>query len=358
MRVLIIGTGWFGCEIASVLDEIGIKFEMLDRSNSFFSESSSKNQNRLHFGGFHYCRSHDTRVECRSGFDKFTEKYSEFSEEIDSFYVVAKKSILDHNTYKAIYEHEGSPFNTKTIYDMREKGIDLNNSFVDGKDVLLVKEHWINYEKARDYFTRKFHHSLLEFDNAKLHISEDANRIYYDNISYDITFDATYGKLKQMPNSFFEACLTLVYRRLDDSDERSPGLTVVDGEFYSLYPYKRSEGLYTLTHVKYTPLFQSESSNEVEKYISDMKDDEIFSRRCIIESDVSNSFVNFLNSHVYHSHFISVKTKFNDVGCADRSTRIMRRGNILSLCGGKITGACDIRESIERFVHNRLKTIN
>lgn len=53
--------------------------------------------------------------------------------------------------------------------------------------------------------------------------------------------------------------------RLDDSDEKSPGITVVDGEFYSLYPYKRSEGLYTLTHVKYTSLFQSESSKIMEQ---------------------------------------------------------------------------------------------
>ena len=94
-----IGTGFYGCEIASRLESLGVDFDMLDRRDDFFSESSSKNQNRLHFGGFHYCRSHVTRVECRRGYDVFVEKYPEFSKQVDSYYVVSRKSVLDFETY-------------------------------------------------------------------------------------------------------------------------------------------------------------------------------------------------------------------------------------------------------------------
>jgi len=47
MKVLIIGTGWFGCEVAIQLERMGVDFDMVDKSNRFFAGSSSRNQNRL-----------------------------------------------------------------------------------------------------------------------------------------------------------------------------------------------------------------------------------------------------------------------------------------------------------------------
>jgi len=350
MRVLIIGTGWFGCEVASTLDHLDIEFDMLDESNTFFSGSSSKNQNRLHYGGFHYCRSYSTRDECRRGYDVFMEMYPTFSEQIDSFYIVASKSILDYKSYIAIFEHEGSEYEKKTVSDLRERGIDFNDSFVDGQEVLLIKERWINFEKVKEHFENRFGHNLLEYDKSLLHISEDRERIYNNDVTYDMAFDCTYGKLFPLADSIFEVCLTLIYKRCDDNDMMSPSVTIVDGEFFSLYPYKRSKSLYTLTHVKYTPMFQSMRMGEIKEFIGSIDANTIRRRRTMIENDVSDGYINFLNTHEFSSHFISIKTKFMDVGCADRSTRLNTQGNVMSLCGGKITGACEIRDVVTEFV--------
>lgn len=351
MRVLIVGTGWFGCEVASTLTHLDIEFDMLDESNTFFAGSSSKNQNRLHYGGFHYCRSYSTRDECRKGYDVFMNMYPTFSEKIESFYIVAAKSILDYKSYIAIFEHEGSEYEKKTVSDLRDRGIDFNNSFVDGQEILLVKERWINFEKVKEHFENRFGHHLLDYDKSLLHISEDGERIYNDDITYDIVFDCTYGKLFPFQNSIFEVCLTLIYKRCDDSDIMSPAVTIVDGEFFSLYPYKRSASLYTLTHVKYTPMFQSSDMGKIKEFIGSIDEQSIKRRKCIIENDVSGGYINFLNTHEYSSYFISVKTKFMDVGCADRSNRTQNIGNVMSLCGGKITGACEIREVVSEFIN-------
>ncbi len=353
MRALVIGTGWFGCEVAATLESLGIEFDMLDKNNAFFSESSSKNQNRLHFGGFHYCRSFDTRDECRKGYINFMDMYPSYSDAIDSFYVVAAKSVLDYRTYKSIFEHEGSEFETMTLSELRDRGIDLNNSFVDGFEIMVVKERWINFEKVKNHFASRFGGHLKMLDRSLLHVSEDGNRVYYDDISYDIAFDCTYGKLFPFEKSVFEVCLTLVYRRKDDRDNRSPAVTVVDGDFFSLYPYKKSLGLYTLTHVKYTPMFQTHSVDDAYSFVDQVCEKAVRNRRSIIEDDVSKAYVNFLNTHEYSSHFVSLKTKFMDVGCADRSTRVKTNGNVISMCGGKITGACEIRNTVENFVKNK-----
>ena len=81
MNVLIIGAGWFGCEVARELESMGLDFDLIDKNNAFFSGSSAYNQNRLHFG-FHYCRSAMTRAECRKGYETFLTRYPDLSEEV------------------------------------------------------------------------------------------------------------------------------------------------------------------------------------------------------------------------------------------------------------------------------------
>ena len=348
-RVLIIGAGWYGSTIGCLLQEESIDFDIIDKSDSFFSGSSSKNQNRLH-QSFHYSRSHSTRVECRRGYDKFMSRYPDFSESLDTFYVVFRKSILDFKTFTGIFEHEDCEFKLHTLCELRKRGIDLNESFVDSSNVILTNERWINFEKAKKFFTSQLSYNMKRYDPKTLHISEDGERIYYDNVQYSHAFDCTYGQLFPMNNSVFEACVTLIYLRKDDYDKMSPSITVVDGQFYSLYPYMRDKSLYTLTHVKYTPMFESENLQEVQTYIQNIGKHQIDQRRDIIEQDVSESFVNFLNTHEYHSYFISTKTKFTDAGSADRSVRIVRNGNVISSCGGKITGAFDTEDVVREIV--------
>lgn len=352
MRVLVVGAGWYGCEVARKLEEVGIDYDMIDRRNTFFAESSSKNQNRLHFGGFHYSRSHTTRVECRRGYDKFVKEYPQFSREVDSYYLVARESVLDFETYVAIFDHEGSPFTLQTLDTLTSRGICFSPSVVDGSRVLLVKERWIDFNLVRRHFQNRFGKKLKFFSEDLLTVSPDFEKIRYDKSEYDLMFDATYGKMFPFNNSVFELCLTLVYTRKDTTQKNSPCVTVVDGDFFSLYPYDVEKSLFTLTHVRYTPLFTSKRIDDVEKFQLDTGLHELIAqRRDLIEKDVCRWCTNFLDTHEYKEYFTSTKTKFNDVKCADRSMRECRRGNVVSVCGGKITGAFDVGDVVVESLH-------
>lgn len=350
MRALIIGSGWYGCEAATSLRRMGVDFDIIDRNNDFFMGSSSNNQNRLHFGGFHYCRSHATRVECRRGYDVFMERYPRFSRRVDSYYLIASKSILDFETYLAIFLHESSPFLVESVQDLVKRGIVLNPNLVDGNRVILAKERWIDFKSIRLYFKKEFIHNLLPYDESKLYISPDKNVITFDNSRYDIVFDTTYGKLFPLDESVFELCLTLIYKRIDKSQKNSPSLTVVDGDFFSLYPYDFEKNLFTLTHVRYTPLIVSHEIETIEGFERSLVPKLISDRKKMIEEDVTNFWKNFLDTHDYVDYFVSTKTKFKDVDTGDRSMRTQRRGNVVSMCGGKITGVFDVQDVVENAI--------
>lgn len=353
MKVLVIGAGWFGCSIADVLESMQVDFDIVDKNNSFFSGSSSKNQNRLHFGGFHYSRSHSTRLECRNGYDKFVAKHPGLSEEVKSYYIVASKSVLDAQTYMAIFKHEKAPFRLASLLEMSEDGIDINSSFVDGESALVVSERWIDFDKSREHFTGRFSDKLLHYDASQLSISRDRQQVSYGHKKYDMVFDATYGKLIRPANSEYEVCVTLLYRKLGTEGRVSPvALTVVDGQFYSLYAYKPRENLYTLTHVKHTPVFSSTCIRNVEQFISDITISDVNAIKDRIEGDVCGSFTTFLRAYEYHSYLVSTKTKYVDTGSADRSNRVDRNGIIVSVIGGKITGALDIEPVVRESIAN------
>lgn len=350
MRVLVVGAGWYGCQVARRLEALGIEFKMVDRRNDFLMESSSNNQNRLHFGGFHYSRSHVTRVECRRGYEKFVEEYPEFSREVDSYYVVAKKSLLDFETYLAIFSHESSPFVVQTLDTLTSRGIHFLPGQVDGANVLLVKERWIDFKLVKEHFREQYSSKLVEYHDGDLQVSPDFENISLKREEFDLLFDATYGKMFPLENSMFEVCLTLVYKRIDRTQKNTPSVTVVDGDFFSLYPYNVDNNTFTLTHVKLTPMMTSSNIHDVEEFVRSVRDEDVKGRRFLIEEEVHSWYPDFLATHKYSDFFVSTKTKFHDIGCADRSMRECRRGNVISVCGGKVTGAFDVKAVVDEHV--------
>ena len=350
MKILIIGAGWFGVCIALELESLGLDFDIVDKSNEFFSGSSANNQNRLHTS-HHYSRSFETREECRRGFAAFVSRFPELSEEVRSYYVVASKGLMDFQSYLAVFEHEGTPHERRTIHDLAQDGLHLDPCFVDGRDVLLTKERWINFSKAKEHFQRKLSDKLLHFDSAQLSISKDGEIVSYGSKLYDLVFDASYGQLLQSEGRVYEVCLTLVYRKVDATPLAPPTcLTCVEGDFFSLFVYDPEKHLFTLTHVKLTPMFTSKCIKTIRHFIDDIRHADVDKRKDLMEAEVCKGLQNFREQFRYESHYISTKTKYTDSGFADRSTRVANHGRIVSVCGGKITGALGLEPVVKQSV--------
>ena len=319
MKVLVLGAGWYGCHTSMILQKLNIPFKLADICNDFFCGSSSKNQNRLH-QSFHYCRSFNTRSECALGYDKFMQEYPFLTRYIPkNYYCIDQKSILDFETYKTIYRYEDTPF--VEVKDM-DLNFDYNESSFEG--IIKVSERFIDFKRAKQYFKDQFQQYMIpEYTSSKY--NKDTRE--YDGEYFDYVIDCTFTPCDGM---LYEACVSLLYEYIGEGSDLF-AITVMDGPFWSLYPYDIENKIYTLTDVEFTPSGTEESREKMEK-------------------KVKMYLPTFQKHFIYKGHFISHKIKPANAKSDDRSLVYKMENNTLTFRGGKITGIFAIEEAIRSFI--------
>lgn len=319
MKALVLGAGWYGCHACVVLDDMGIQYKICDVANDFFAGSSSKNQNRLHLG-FHYPRSFKTRSECQNGFDRFMKVYGGFTAEIpNNYYCIDSKSLMDCKSYAAIYRYENIPFEESALPCALPFLFD--SSTIDG--VIRVDERFIDFRRAGAYFKQRLEGSMVKNYSSGM-LSFEGGRALCDGEAFDIVVDCTYSTVNS--SMFYENCVSLVYELNEPS---MFAITVVDGPFWSLYPYDIDGRLYTLTDVEHTPAGTEDARAKMEEKV----------RRYIPDFD---------ERFAYRGHFVSKKAKPGDVGSDDRSLAWCREDNVIRFSGGKLTGIFAMEEVLRR----------
>jgi len=272
--IIIVGAGWYGCHIASILQE-KFKVLILDKENDLFSKSSYFNQNRLHLG-FHYSRDYETRNLCQKYYDKFKDSYPECIEEINNnYYAISNNSIICNKTYLSIFRHEDFDF----IYDK-------NNTIfknIQGYPI-KVEEKVINSEKAKQIFKNKLIKCNCLFNTEVKDIKNiDKKILINDKFSCKILLDCTYNQLNlSIGNYLYEITLSLLYKKNKDFG----AITIVDGDFCSLYP--RYDNIYTLTDVEHTQIAVSNNFNDIKNYTP--KKDEIEDKKNKMENKIKFYF--------------------------------------------------------------------
>lgn len=329
--ITIIGAGWYGCYIGLKLKQHGVKFEILEKKSNIFLGSSGFNQNRLH-QGYHYPRDYSTRKTSLEGFDLFNKEFPGLSIELKrNYYAIHKDSYIDYQTYLSIFSHEK--------YKFTEIEKEQVNTFKNYEGIVAVDEKLIDFKKSQIFFLSQ---------NLPITYNVTCNyrgkEIYADNkkIESDFIFDCTYGQLKCPEGFFSESFLSFVYTKINKT--LFDALTVMNGEFYSIYPYYSK--LFTVTGVK-------EGIIDMEEFEELGKESYISKRKKKLENKIMSDYSSFLDNFKYSTYFISNKTK--PVGNTDkRSTSIMQHGNIITVCSGKI----DTVFECDDFVSSVLKTLS
>jgi hypothetical protein len=353
-RALVVGAGWYGCYAALVLQRLGCRVDVIDEADRFFAGSSSKNQNRLHLG-FHYPRSYWTRIESFAGYQRFVAEFPELCKDVTyNAYLVSADSSVDLQTYLHVFQHEGYEVEVASVADFENaSGMSLDRSKVQGDSVVYTREKYIDHGAAGAHFENRLGHLLLPYDASALDLS-DPDQPAYGGARYDLAIDCTYGQ-QQLSGVLredlaYEACCSLVYRRL--TGPRDFALTVMDGPFFSIYPYDIQEGLFTLTHVAHTPMMASPDVAEVKAFCADVSEDDIARVREKMVVDVLSYVPEFRDAFEYAGYFMSVKAKQRRACRSDdRSLQVRVEGRVLSFCGGKITGIFGMETHLESMVH-------
>lgn len=311
-KIKIIGGGWYGCHTASEYKINGNIVNLFEKNNNIFCESSGKNQNRLHLG-FHYPRSYNTRKLCLEGYQKFIDKYEFCTFKIkNNYYAVSNESNIDYKTFTDIMEKTNIEFE---IIDNHN----INN--VEG--IIKVQERVIDNNIAKMYFKL--------FLNNNLYYNNTISNIHDEN--YDYIYNCTNNVYNQILKNEvkYEKTISLLLK-LNNNDN---AYTVMDGDFISLYPYDYTNCIYTLTHVKYTPLI---SSNFIEEVLNfNLTEDKLKSIKSLMLNDMHKYLQLNENDYTVIDYFTSIKCKYLN-SSDSRDIVVHRNNNIYSMFCGKITG--------------------
>lgn len=330
MKFAIIGAGWLGCHTAYKLKKKLHKVHLFDQTG-IFAGSSLFNQNRLH-KGFHYSRNEKTRKLCKDTFDLFVNDYPDIISEVkNNFYVVPiDKSLIDYRTFKTVFLYEKIPF-------IESKLSCLTN--IEGG--LIVDEKYIDPFKAKNFFI----HNLQE----NLHISKiSSNNLQTLSKDFDFVINVTNNVLEPLSECHFELCLTLVYDSLTNLEFDS--ITVVDGSFFSIFPYHSSK--FTVTDVEHTPIFRSNVYSDIVNYQKNVDEKFIYNIRTKVEEKIQYYYKDFCKDFKYTSYYTSVKVKKLSKS-ADRNPIITKTDNIISCVTGKIQGIYELETFINNEITNR-----
>lgn len=335
--IIIIGSGWYGCHIANLLQN-EYNVTIIEEKSEIFDNSSYYNQNRLHLG-FHYSRDYATRSLCKNNYETFKTHYGHCIDDIsNNYYMISKDSLLDYQTYENIFKYEEFDFNT------------INNDIFDNiyDKILITDEKVINSDKAKSHFIKSLKNVKTIFNthvnsyhkiNNKIIIETDSNI----DISCDLLLDCTYNQLELSKLTYkYELTISLLYKKIGKTDIGA--ITIMDGKFWSLYPREINKNIYTLTDVEFTPVISSSEYTVINNYV--LTENDVFNIREKMENKVNTYYKDFLKEFEYESFFLSKKTK-KISGSDSRDITIEEiEKNVITVNCGKIYGIFDFETYI------------
>ena len=340
--VIIIGGGFFGCQVALSLKSLGIKrILIIESENALMKRASLVNQARVH-NGYHYPRALQTGISSRKNYFRFLDEYkyaikndvqmiyaiarnskinanqfSRFCDEIGAFCIEDKKSLndlFDPTLIETSFKVNELSFNAKSIaLNITEK---LKNA---GVDILLsttgkIKEHgekFVKVETSKDQFISSY--------------VFNCTYAYLDNVGIELN--------TSLKKELGEIALIKPPPSLEGR-----AVTVMDGPFFSTMPYP-AKNCYSLTHVRYTPHCSWTSGGEIH-----MK--KILSRSKLMIRDASRYMPDLNNSiylrSIYELKAILISSEDNDSRpiLYERSRTNKR---IISILGAKLDNIYDIQ---------------
>ena len=340
-KIVIIGAGWYGCHIASILKD---KYDItiIEQKEDIFDNSSYYNQNRLHLG-YHYSRNFPTRNLCQEKYDRFLKKYECLVDYIDkNYYVIANSSILDYQTFINLYKYE------KFDFELIDNNIFEN---IDGK-IILVKENVINSDKAYHYFKNELKDVKQIFNSKVINYKKHDDKILVETsngeiIECDLLLDCTYNQLGLSEKKYiYENTISLVFKKIKENDFSA--LTIMDGDFSSLYPRDIGKHTYTLTDVEYTPLIKSDNYEDILNYKIDEENIKIVKNKMITKFE--KYYPEFQEYFEYDSYFLSKKTKPVSLSDSRYVTIEEITENVLSVNCGKIYGIFNWEDYVLNYI--------
>ncbi|MBU2136605.1 MAG: FAD-binding oxidoreductase [Alphaproteobacteria bacterium] len=353
---VIIGGGFYGCNLALFLRSISSSILLIEAGEELMTRASRVNQARIHTG-FHYPRSAVTAVKSMVLHEKFAADYPEaVVSNFQMLYGISRRrSRVNANRFFRTFKSMGSPIEV------------ANTSQSALFDDSMIEAVFNCTEYAFDY--RALHRSLADrLDAIGLEVRLGTEVTELEDRSEDVivrlasgeeieashVFNVTYSQINhvlragKLPQALLKHELVEIALIEPPAQLEGYAVTIMDGPFMSTMPYP-AEGLYSLTHVRYTPQMSwtdADTSRSPYEVLASAVP-ETRHRHMILDSQ---RYVPCLADAAWVKSIYDVKTVLlkneADDGRPILYQRQPRDSRVISIMGGKIDNIYDLFELI------------
>lgn len=257
---VVVGGGFFGCSIACHLGRHLKSVVVVEREPMLFQRASYANQARVH-NGYHYPRSLNTAYRSHVNFASFVRDYRDaVVSDFTKLYCVARQdSKVTARQFERFCTLIGAPWKPA----QREHTRLFDPRLIEA--VYEVVEYAFDSSVLRQILERELAATGVEVRcsagvaGVDVHTGRATIRLDDgEEIRTRYVFNCAYAGLKYIPG-LSEHCRAAIKVELTEMALIQPppqihglGVTVMCGPFFSTMPFP-SRGLYTLSHVRYTP---------------------------------------------------------------------------------------------------------
>ena len=258
--VVIVGGGFYGCCLALFLRSVTDRILVIEQHDELLTRASRVNQARVHFG-FHYPRSFVTALRSRDLSTSFVRDFKNaVVDDFQMLYAIARRqSKVSIARFLRMFQDMRAPISVASAADTAL----FNHDLVEG--VFRCTEYAFDWTILRDDLKKRldaYGIAIAYGETAEKVTMEDGiNHLHLASgrvVTCRELFNVTYGGLNYLPMASGFAPLPLKYELAEVALVAPPpeltgrAVTIMDGPFFSLMP-SPAEGLYSLTHVRYTP---------------------------------------------------------------------------------------------------------
>lgn len=286
---IVIGGGFYGARLALLLRRRGDRVLLVEREATLLGRASLRNQARVH-NGYHYPRSILTSLRSRLNYARFLSEYAEcVDQSFPHYYAIARgtskvtaaqfaqfcnrieaplaeapkdvAALFDPARIEAVFLVEECAFDAVKLRDrlareLVEAGVEvvLNASMVHGPSSI------VHGPQSTDQRLNSMDHGPWTTDGLRVALSTPHDRRI---TTAPLVLNCTYSGVNRVLASLGASTIPMKHELTELALVEPPrelngaAVTVMDGPFFSLMPYP-SRGLFTLSHVRYTPHFSWE----------------------------------------------------------------------------------------------------
>ncbi|ELR97350.1 FAD-dependent oxidoreductase [Gloeocapsa sp. PCC 73106] len=369
-NVVIIGGGFYGCNIAIYLKNYFKRVLILEKEKLLLTRSSANNQARVH-KGYHYPRSILTAYSSRLNFTKFVKDYQNcIVSNFNNYYAISKKfSKVNTRQFKNFCQRVALPLTStelsieklfnfnliEAVFKTEEYVFDIEKLTTNIKEQLEQKDIKVQLNAEVTNVKQKpgiGNNSLLEVT----YIQEDNQE---SSIVSDYVFNCSYSALNtilarsQLPTIPLKHELTEMALIKVPEPLNQVGITVVCGPFFSLMPFP-SRHLHTLSHVRYTPhCYWLDRPNLTYPTPEIYQQRQYQSNYHYMIQDAAR-YLPILKDCSYLESLWEIKTVLPQSELNDSRPILFQQNlklpNLISILGGKIDNIYDILDELKKFL--------